>query len=249
MKVIINTDCSLKLGDPVDDLIALILAFRKLKVVGVVTTDGIERKELVAKNVETIARLCDVDVWVGYGEEGKNIIKHGLSKNAVFVSIAPLTPYMDFSDKIRTIFIMGGVIKSELNIVFGNRKNRAAEFNIWKDIEAAKRVISGSKTKYLLPVDTCTKLPITKEFIAEIRNEFVKKLLMAHKRRFSVDYLYDPLLVSLLIDRDIINTAEVMKIDINDGGVLTRGKHRVNVITDVLAHKVYSLIIEVLNQQ
>lgn len=104
--------------------------------------------------------------------------------NITLIALGPLTNvavahHLDplFNKKLKQLFIMGGNVQGEGNIV------RAAEFNFYCDPEAAYIVMNEfPSTKVIIPVEACEKYHVSWEFYEKwstantSKSEFIRKI-------------------------------------------------------------------------
>ena len=151
------------------------------------------------------------------------------------IALGPLTnlaialmKYPRLVEWVRRIVIMGG------GILTGNT-TPAAEFNIYVDPEAAKRVFTSGISFYLCPLDVTHEGYVTREDIAEIGSFDSKEARFFAEvigRGFDIGKLYtkgrgvalhDPLALLFAADDSYFTMKECF-IDVETGGSFTRGK-------------------------
>lgn len=149
------------------------------------------------------------------------------------VALGPLTNIAkaiqkspEIMKKAKEMVIMGGAIK-----VAGN-KNRVAEFNIFVDPEAADIVFRFPVKKILVPLDACNNVKMQLEDFEKIKNETLKKPVLAMMKPFiknifedegvNAALVYDALTVYYLLNPEacIVKDYDIM---VETKGELTRG--------------------------
>lgn len=156
----------------------------------------------------------------------------GCNEKVTLVPIGPLTniaklinKYPEIKEKIELICLMGG------GIFTGNR-TPAAEFNIYVDPEAAKKVFNSGIDIVMAGLDVTNKAMIMDDEIAEIKtkgkaSKFVGELLdfysIASKRfGFIGSALHDPCAVGYLLKPELFK-GKKYHVDIETKGELTAG--------------------------
>ncbi|XP_055380636.1 nucleoside hydrolase-like [Condylostylus longicornis] len=164
------------------------------------------------------------------------VCKH--PKKVTFILVGPLTNfalcinmYPDFTDKVKSIFIMGGNIQA-----VGNATS-SAEFNFYMDPEAAHIVLEKSKCPItILPLEACLenkfqipmdwrieKFQVYKNDAIRILNECEIKLYV--RKNFKYWYPCDALLTAVfLFPERIIKQKSIWRATVELNGSYTRGQ-------------------------
>jgi len=151
------------------------------------------------------------------------------------LALAPLTNLADAIDRldvrdanVERIILMGGAFH-----VPGNA-SPVAEFNIYHDPEAARRVIGCGLPVTIVPLDLTTRLVFTvRDFDAfarcrqgtgKLARNLLPFYLQAHRRYHKLDgvHLHDVVAASLVVAPDLF-TAQKVWCDVETEGELTRG--------------------------
>lgn len=173
------------------------------------------------------------------------------------VALGPLTNIAlairndkDFSKNVKELVMMGGAVGQ------GNITSDA-EFNFYKDPDAAKEVFDNFKGKIVMVgLDVTRKIPLTKALekkLLEIDNPLSKFLYDITRngadfdRRKGYDGLIinDPLTIAYLVDRNILDfiNREVI-IDVDSGKSITKDTKNYNVLVavSVEVNKFYKML-------
>jgi inosine-uridine nucleoside N-ribohydrolase len=130
---------------------------------------------------------------------------------------------------VREVIIMGGAIRVPGNVT------PTAEFNIYTDPEAAKKVFKSKLPITLVSLDVTTKTILRPNKLAEIERantpltsfigRMVKYYMKAHRSFENIDgcYLHDPLAIGIAIDKSLVNVERVYVDVETQEGAITRG--------------------------
>lgn len=159
----------------------------------------------------------------------------GSDDPVTILALAPLTNLADAIDRfdvrdanVERIILMGGAFH-----VPGNA-SPAAEFNIYHDPEAARRVINCGLPVTIVPLDLTTRLVFTvRDFDAfahcrqgagKLARNLLPFYLQAHRRYHKLDgvHLHDVVAASLVVAPDLFTSRKVW-CDVETEGELTRG--------------------------
>jgi pyrimidine-specific ribonucleoside hydrolase len=143
------------------------------------------------------------------------------SRPVDILAIGPLTTLADvikkhpqLKNKIHRIYIMGGAIKVSGNIAEVDFKsnNHAAEWNIYIDPYAAKKLFLSGIAITLIPLDVTNKAPINKLFFQRLANQqttpaskFVFTILNRNKKMIEDKTwsFWDPLAAAIAVDESL----------------------------------------------
>ena len=215
--------------------------------------------------------LGDVKIEMNEIHEGEAVeylvetITKYKDKGITLILTAPLTnlalaleraPYI--KEFIEEAIIMGGAVECPGNIT------PYAEFNIYKDPEAADLVMNSGIRITMVTLDVTNKVILKKDHIKKIINTNLKGLVSSitepwinrYKNKYGIEgcLVHDPLTVAYAIDRTIIKTRRT-NIDVVKGDASHRGKLEskddgpscINVSIEVDDVKFEKLFLECLN--
>ncbi len=184
------------------------------------------------------------------------------------VATAPLTNIAEAMEKkpeiknnLEKLIIMGGAIKRSGNIT------PAAEFNIFIDPEAGKKVINTSIPTTLITLDITTEILFKEKHFEEIKRseteigDYAEKILEPYLKKYKTkNYegcpLHDPIAMAVAINEEIATT-EPLLVEIKTEGKVSRGKtvadlgmknrrknSNINYCTEIDRKKFFKLFIE-----
>jgi len=159
----------------------------------------------------------------------------GSGEPVTVLAVAPLTNIADAVDRIKIadanverIVVMGGAFH-----VPGNA-SPVAEFNVYHDPEAARRVINSGLPVTILPLDVTTSLVFgVRDFDAfakcksgpgKLARNLLPFYLQAHRRYHKLDgvHLHDVIAAAFVVAPDLFKTRKVW-CDVETEGEITRG--------------------------
>jgi pyrimidine-specific ribonucleoside hydrolase len=149
------------------------------------------------------------------------------------LALGPLTNLSEFFDKepalmakVGKLVIMGGAVRVKGNIIVptftDHLKNQVAEWNIFVDPVAAKRVFRSRVPKVLVPLDATNQVQITPEFVEAFTKRanspeakfmaqvFAKEVEFIKSGEF---YFWDPLAAAVGVEENL-GTFENLKLDV-----------------------------------
>jgi inosine-uridine nucleoside N-ribohydrolase len=188
------------------------------------------------------------------------------------LAIGPLTniaealeQYPQIKKNIRAIVIMGGAINvpGNLSNVYPGTSNHTAEWNIYLNAPAAKKVFTSGIPLRLVPLDVTQTLPIDWDFYQQLKNShptpeaaFIYELLtrnqqIIHDKKW---YFWDPLAAVLLTDPNLAEWKTEL-LDVQQQPEFSKGTLVVNnrtgnpvaVCTRVDAKKFKTLLLKTIN--
>lgn len=158
------------------------------------------------------------------------------------VAVAPLTnlgvvlaAHPELATRIERIVIMGGAVTVPGNV----EVSPDAEWNIYIDPEAARRVLASGIPLTFVPLDATNHLPWTERLLrrlATLDGPAARTVHQMAASRANLDgiYLWDELAAMTAIDADLV-TIESMKVRIDDNGAIVRDPSGVAVAVAVNA--------------
>ena len=122
---------------------------------------------------------------------------------------------------IKRVVYMGGAFFQNGNVT------PAAEFNIWFDPEAAKKVIRAPfREVVIVPLDACEKIHLTRaefnKLCQKIKSPIFSDMVENMTKRRDIfagsdrTFIWDILAAAVTIDHSIVNESIIMPVDIND---------------------------------
>ncbi len=150
------------------------------------------------------------------------------------LALAPLTTVRwlldevpGFRARLRQVVVMGGAVRSPGNV------SPVAEFNFWRDPEAAAAVLGAGLPLRLISLDVTERWPVTTEDLrsrlrgSSRRQRFLRQLLRyaigTHKKLGRTGaYVHDALALAALLRPGLFRW-EAMQLDVETRGALTRG--------------------------
>jgi purine nucleosidase len=254
-KVVIDTDIGL--GTPtaaIDDGLAIPFAFAKqeeVRVEGISTVFGnVVGGEAYKNAVKLLSALGEADTRVSKGAikplKDQNSIEPSARdaaeliastileqpKEITLICIGPLTNIATalimeptLPEIVKEVYIMGGAIAVPGLI------SPSAEFNIYSDPIAAKKVFNSRMPITLVPLDVTTKTLFTNHHLDQLKSAGGKALdyicrwtePWLHQNGPVVDlHLHDPLTVAIATDNTLARM-EPMFVDVETKGEITRG--------------------------
>jgi len=164
--------------------------------------------------------------------------------------------------KIRMIYLMGGAINIPGNIedVDPQAHNKVAEWNIYIDPLAAKKVFESGVPITLVPLDVTNQVPLDGTFYHQLKKthktpeaKFVYELIKHEEKMLWANlwYFWDPM-AAVIAGHEEIATVEMLplRVDLLSGATLVDKKKGVliRVVTKVDAEKFKQLLLDTLNQ-
>src|SRR6185437_2807654 len=183
-------------------------------------------------NIQLPAPLCTVDKR--WAPDLMIEMIHAAPHELSLIAIGPLTNIAlavvndpSIIGLVKEVIIMGGSLS-------GGNATAAAEFNIYTDPEAARTVFAAAWPVTMVGLDVCNKTLLTRKQLDLLAHErgpvgrFVYSvadflLSRAEKSGKSGTAMYDPLAVGVAVDATLVHTIS-MHVDVETGGVLTRGE-------------------------
>lgn len=167
------------------------------------------------------------EIFPGRADELITKMAHQYPNELTLIATGPLTNLAlalqndwEGMRKLKEVAIMGGAVRTKGNIT------PDAEFNVFVDPLAAKRVFESGLPITLVPLDVTHQVTLTSRVIEErvkpIQNSFSQFVieaigydLTAHRflRGSELIYLHDPLAVGVVIDSDLVRK-ERLSIDV-----------------------------------
>jgi len=167
------------------------------------------------------------EIFPGRADELITKMAHQYPNELTLIATGPLTNLAlalqndwEGMRKLKEVAIMGGAVRTKGNIT------PDAEFNVFVDPLAAKRVFESGLPITLVPLDVTHQVTLTPQVIEErvnpIQNSFSQFVieaigydLTAHRfqRGSELIYLHDPLAVGVVIDSDLVRK-ERLSIDV-----------------------------------
>lgn len=122
--------------------------------------------------------------------------------------------------KVEEMVIMGGAINSKGNVEATDHDG-TAEWNIYADPVAFKRILETKIPLKLITLDLTDRMPVTKEFLEKLENQHSKGSQLASKLWSLVKgfeyYFWDTITAAAVIDPDIFEFKDI-KIDVSTSG-------------------------------
>ncbi len=117
---------------------------------------------------------------------------------------------------VRSLVIMGGAVGVPGNVMGADKsQNTTAEWNLYADPEAARRVLAADLPLLLVPLDATNAVPIDAAFLREVRQRattpmgrVVSDVLSSVSSRVEAGtyYAWDPLAAVALVDRSVVRS-------------------------------------------
>jgi purine nucleosidase len=158
-----------------------------------------------------------------------------LPREITLVCIGPLTNLAtalimepDLPKNVKEVYIMGGAVTVPGNVT------PTAEFNVYSDPIAAKKVFNSGMPITLVPLDVTTKTLITQKHLEILRSkggkilnyicDWVEPWLKFQEQTLKLGggNLHDPLTVAIAIDNTLAQTKQ-MFVDVETKGEITKG--------------------------
>ncbi len=117
----------------------------------------------------------------------------------------------ELKTKIKRIYLMGGAVTVKGNVEASNH-NGSAEWNLYNHAVSAQFVFASGIPITLVPLDACNSVPVTTQFLDEIRNYPLLSQSWELSRREVVEggyYFWDPLTAAAMIDPEVIQTSKM----------------------------------------
>jgi purine nucleosidase len=180
------------------------------------------------------------------------------------VTTGPLTnvagiidEHPDLKRKIEEFVIMGGAISAAGNVEQEN-SDGSAEWNMYADATAAKRVLDSGVPTKLIPLDVTNQLPVTKEFLEKLdaQSDSRRASMLAMKLWSLVKgfeyYFWDTVTAAAVIEPGLFTFKE-MRVDITTQGrsqgrtsTVLFGGRKVKVATGVQKESFENLLLTIL---
>lgn len=133
-----------------------------------------------------------------------------------------LTAHPELSKQIERIVIMGGAVTVPGNV----EKSPAAEWNIYIDPEAARRVIAAGIAVTLVPLDATNHVPWTERLLRRLATldhpaAHTVYQMAASRESLAGFYFWDELAAMVAIESNLV-TIESMTVRIDDDGAVVR---------------------------